>query len=153
MKVCVLIIFIMMPFISKIGDWALSWTDGNERLQIAFSMMIFPLIMNCIQYYIIDSFIKKDESSSSAHERLPTEDPDEGPGRYDDQARPGDDHHGHEDDDEVDDEITEAQKRKQATESEYDPDTDGQAPTIAGSGSSRQTELGTNLPTELYPKE
>lgn len=43
------------------GDWALGWTEGNERLQIIFVMMLFPLIMNALQYYIIDSYIKKDE--------------------------------------------------------------------------------------------
>ncbi|KOS18954.1 Vacuolar membrane protein [Escovopsis weberi] len=59
MKICVLIIFIMMPWISRVGDWALRWTEGDEKLQVAFVMMIFPLIMNAIQYYIIDSFIKK----------------------------------------------------------------------------------------------
>lgn len=58
MKICVLIIFITMPWISRIGDWALRWTDGNEQLQIIFVMMLFPLIMNALQYYIIDSFIK-----------------------------------------------------------------------------------------------
>ena len=64
MKICVLIIFLTMPWISRIGDWALSWTDGNEELQIVFVMMLFPLIMNAMQYYIIDSFIKGENSSS-----------------------------------------------------------------------------------------
>ncbi|KAK8126353.1 FK506-binding protein 2 precursor [Apiospora kogelbergensis] len=73
MKICVLILFLVLPWISHIGDWALGWTEGNERLQIVFVMMLFPLIMNAMQYYIIDGFIKKQESD---HERLPTEDPD-----------------------------------------------------------------------------
>ncbi|KAK8019550.1 hypothetical protein PG990_004688 [Apiospora arundinis] len=73
MKICVLILFLVLPWISRIGDWALGWTEGNERLQIVFVMMLFPLIMNAMQYYIIDGFIKKQESD---HERLPTEDPD-----------------------------------------------------------------------------
>ncbi|KAK3495829.1 vacuolar membrane protein-domain-containing protein [Neurospora crassa] len=61
MKFCVLIIFMVFPWISRVGDWALGWTEGNERLQIIFVMMLFPLIMNALQYYIIDSYIKKDE--------------------------------------------------------------------------------------------
>lgn len=61
MKFCVLIIFMVFPWISRIGDWALGWTEGNEKLQIIFVMMLFPLIMNALQYYIIDSYIKKDE--------------------------------------------------------------------------------------------
>ncbi|KAH8762513.1 vacuolar membrane protein-domain-containing protein [Diaporthe sp. PMI_573] len=62
MKLCVLIIFLMLPWISRVGDWALGWTEGNERVQIVFVMMLFPLIMNAMQYYIIDSFIKKPAS-------------------------------------------------------------------------------------------
>ncbi|KAK6064950.1 DUF3661 domain-containing protein [Seiridium cupressi] len=74
MKICVLILFLMVPWIARIGDWALGWTDGNEKLQIVFVMMLFPLIMNAMQYYIIDSFIKKKETD---HERLPQEDSDD----------------------------------------------------------------------------
>jgi STIMATE family len=58
MKTCVFIIFELLPWIVQVGDWALRWTEGNEAIQIAFVMLIFPLIMNAIQYYIIDSFIK-----------------------------------------------------------------------------------------------
>jgi Vaculolar membrane protein. len=59
MKVCVFFLIQLLPFIIKIGDWALRWTEGNTALQIAFVMLLFPLIMNAIQYYIIDGFIKK----------------------------------------------------------------------------------------------
>lgn len=58
MKTCVFIIFELLPWIVQVGDWALRWTEGNEAIQIAFVMLIFPLIMNGLQYYIIDSFIK-----------------------------------------------------------------------------------------------
>ncbi len=58
MKTCVLFIFNILPWISRVGDWALRWTEGNEALQVVFVMLLFPLIMNAIQYYIIDSFIK-----------------------------------------------------------------------------------------------
>ena len=51
--------FLMLPWIARVGDWALGWTEGNEKLQIVFVMMLFPLIMNAMQYYIIDSFIKQ----------------------------------------------------------------------------------------------
>ncbi|KAJ5123486.1 hypothetical protein N7448_009583 [Penicillium atrosanguineum] len=59
MKICVFFLIQLLPFIIKIGDWALRWTEGNTALQIAFVMLLFPLIMNAIQYYIIDGFIKK----------------------------------------------------------------------------------------------
>lgn len=58
MKICVLFIFLVLPWISKVGDWALKWTEGDEVLQVIFVMFVFPLIMNATQYYIIDSFIK-----------------------------------------------------------------------------------------------
>ncbi|GKZ67844.1 hypothetical protein AnigIFM50267_002396 [Aspergillus niger] len=60
MKVCVSFLIEVFPFIVKIGDWALGWTEGNTAIQIAFVMLLFPVIMNAIQYYyIIDHFIKK----------------------------------------------------------------------------------------------
>ena len=35
----------------------LRWTEGNEAVEIAFVMFIFPLLMNGVQYWIIDNFI------------------------------------------------------------------------------------------------
>jgi STIMATE family len=64
MKTCVFIIFELLPWIVQVGDWALRWTEGNEAIQIAFVMLIFPLIMNALQYYIIDSFIKNSKTTS-----------------------------------------------------------------------------------------
>ncbi|KAI5466300.1 vacuolar membrane protein-domain-containing protein [Mariannaea sp. PMI_226] len=154
MKICVLIIFIMMPWISKVGDWALSWTEGNEKLQIAFVMMIFPLIMNAMQYYIIDSFIKKKETD---HESLPTEDSDEQRrGRYDDiedvtaRARLVD---GESDSESDDEEAAKRQSRPQSKDSEYNPAVDGDDDrTIVGSSSSTRHAPGKVSP-ELFPKE
>ncbi|KAL9112559.1 MAG: hypothetical protein Q9227_003130, partial [Pyrenula ochraceoflavens] len=59
MKFCVFLIFELLPWIIRVGDWALRWTEGNTAVQIAFVMLIFPTIMNAAQYYIIDTFIKK----------------------------------------------------------------------------------------------
>jgi hypothetical protein len=61
MKACVFLIFTLCPWIVLVGNWALRWTEGNEAIQIAFVMLIFPLIMNALQYYIIDSFIKNNK--------------------------------------------------------------------------------------------
>lgn len=70
MKLCVLLIFLIIPWISQVGDWALRWTEGNEKLQVFFVMMFFPLIMNATQYYIIDTFIKdKNPHNEDADER------------------------------------------------------------------------------------
>ncbi|KGO64851.1 Protein of unknown function DUF3661, vaculolar transmembrane [Penicillium italicum] len=59
MKICVFFLIELLPFIVKVGDWALRWTEGNAAVQIFFVMLLFPVIMNAIQYYIIDIFIKK----------------------------------------------------------------------------------------------
>lgn len=75
MKICVLIIFLVAPWISRIGDWALRWTEGNEALQVIFVMLVFPVIMNATQYYIIDSFIKNQKPPE--HEQIPSDDPDD----------------------------------------------------------------------------
>ncbi|KAE9964297.1 hypothetical protein BLS_006941 [Venturia inaequalis] len=58
MKFCVFLLFHLLPWLGWVGDWALRWTEGKEWVQITFVMLIFPLIMNGMQYYIIDSFIK-----------------------------------------------------------------------------------------------
>jgi hypothetical protein len=62
MKLCVLAIFALLPWIAWVGDWALRWTEGNTALQITFVMFVFPLIMNALQYWIIDNFIKDAEN-------------------------------------------------------------------------------------------
>ncbi|KAI0443624.1 vacuolar membrane protein-domain-containing protein [Xylaria telfairii] len=152
MKICVLLIFLILPWISHVGDWALGWTEGNERLQIFFVMMLFPLIMNAIQYYIIDSFIKMKETG---HERIPQEVDDRDP--FDDGF--GDDS----DDGSISGESTESVlmsrpagfKDKKGRDGkngreEYDPDLDGQ--TVVGSSRS-QGEGSKLLPTELVPHE
>lgn len=159
MKICVLLIFVMMPWISQVGDWALKWTEGNEKVQIAFVMMIFPLIMNALQYYIIDSFIKKKEDGGDA-ERLPTDDPDEQMALYGDEPRDGSDCHDHENEftEAVEDDELSLRSKGAAhgSENEYDPSMDSDAQTIFGSGSSQhnsQFESGKMVSPDLYHKE
>lgn len=162
MKLCVLVIFVTMPWISKVGDWALSWTEGNEKLQIAFVMMIFPLIMNALQYYIIDSFIKK-----------PITEGDDGADANDDERgefrplRPNAedlDSDADADDDEaplVDKAGTKTKvvrARNKGTgrkgDEEYDPELDGDAHTIIGSSSSATgAKPPVPVTTDLLPKE
>lgn len=82
MKICVLIIFLVAPWISRVGDWALRWTEGDEALQVIFVMLVFPVIMNATQYYIIDSFIKNQKPEG--HERIPDGDSEAGDSHDDD---------------------------------------------------------------------
>jgi hypothetical protein len=51
-----------------VGDWALRWTEGNTALQITFVMFVFPLIMNALQYWIIDNFIKETVDADHRYE-------------------------------------------------------------------------------------
>jgi len=80
MKICVFFVIQMLPFIVKVGDWALRWTEGNTAIQIIFVMLLFPVIMNAIQYYIIDTFIKKQipvdhNSPDEVHDGMLDDDP------------------------------------------------------------------------------
>lgn len=155
--------FLILPWISKIGDWALGWTEGNEKLQIAFVMMIFPLIMNALQYYIIDSFIKEKKQMDDhhdGHERVPSEDPDERRRLHHGENEGGEDVLTSSEDEE-DDVKNSGRHKKQRRHSrpdedvEYDPDKDGEARTVVESSSSSQRFEPPNkhVQPELYPKE
>ncbi|KAG1891967.1 vacuolar membrane protein-domain-containing protein [Suillus subluteus] len=73
MKMLVVGLFTAWPGISKVGDWLLSWTaiGKGDAFQIIFVMGLFPIIMNILQFWLIDSIVKA--SSSSAE--LPTNSP------------------------------------------------------------------------------
>lgn len=135
-------------------------------LQVIFVMLVFPVIMNATQYYIIDSFIKK-QSHEQEHERIPDEDTDSesGDSAYDnsDRRRSNSIH-------EADPEVLakEDQGRKdssptkppggsggkkprklQTGSKDYDPQYDGESSPVIGSSSSTserdrlvQTEQG-----------
>lgn len=105
MKLCVLAIFAFLPWIAWIGDWALRWTEGNTALQITFVMFIFPLIMNALQYWIIDNFIKDEDHSN---------------GRYVVAA-------GEDSDDDTDEEWLERQSRRRDVGIDGDADSDVEA--------------------------
>lgn len=130
MKACVFLIFNLAPWIIVVGDWALRWTEGNEALQIAFVMLIFPLIMNALQYYIIDTFIKNNKPAA-----------EEGQDHNDE----GGEHGGllSSQDDNVEagvpeeEEIKKKEKRTGRLRSQsYDPDKDGEITTPTAESSS-----------------
>lgn len=158
MKICVLIIFLAMPWISRVGDWALGWTEGNEKLQVVFVMMLFPLIMNAMQYYIIDSFIKLKESGEIGDSDGSDTSSEGGGEVYEGIPAVSDE----EEDEVTEDEELDRKKRAAARvapikgpeDREYDPAVDGDSQTVIGSTSSRTPgERGRLLPKELYPHE
>jgi hypothetical protein len=152
MKICVLIIFVLAPWISRVGDWALRWTEGDEVLQVIFVMLVFPVIMNATQYYIIDSFIQN--QTKGTHEQIPSEDPDEAYDAARD-AIPYVESAGSDADDENDPEVTSktkskkerassstshGQKRLQIARKDYDPLLDGESSSTTVVGSSSTTK-------------
>lgn len=156
MKICVLIIFLVLPWISKVGDWALRWTEGDEALQVIFVMLVFPVIMNATQYYIIDSFIK---NQNPEHEFLPDEVEDEEDSYADPHRGSSDEvHSGDEEDPELkakEQEVRVQHKGKGSgsgaakpkglkTGGEYDPMFDGEdsPSTVVGSASSGEQAKG-----------
>ncbi|KAF2007695.1 hypothetical protein P154DRAFT_516513 [Amniculicola lignicola CBS 123094] len=142
MKFCVFLIFQFLPWIAWVGDWALRWTEGNEALQITFVMFVFPLIMNAMQYWIIDGFIKEQGSSAEGGDGA----------RYEGVA-------GEESDDESDEDWLERHRRERGLDGgdddieqadggklkeanpmpipvrEYDPEVDGMGSGEGGRGS------------------
>ncbi|KAI8377858.1 vacuolar membrane protein-domain-containing protein [Radiomyces spectabilis] len=58
MKIIVVAIFHLCPWISDFGRWVLQWTMGNYKLQVVFVMLIFPLVMNIIQFWVVDTIVK-----------------------------------------------------------------------------------------------
>jgi hypothetical protein len=157
MKICVLVIFLTMPWISRVGDWALGWTEGNEKLQVVFVMMLFPLIMNAMQYYIIDSFIKLKETGEALDDDDASETSSEGGGEVYAGIPAGSDGDDESEDEELDRKTRSAVKASPKTgaaeDSEYDPDVDGSQTVIGSSSSRTPAERGRLLPKELYPHE
>ncbi|KAH6853852.1 vacuolar membrane protein-domain-containing protein [Chaetomium sp. MPI-CAGE-AT-0009] len=161
MKVVVLIIFMAFPWLPHVGDWALGWTEGNEKLQIVFVMMLFPLIMNALQYYIIDSYIKKQEAAAMDGDG-PTG--TGGPIAYEELAISESDDSDDEEDEDVSKRLNAERSShvrmerqdsvtgRPSRDGEYDPAVDGDSPTVIGSSSSRISETGV-LPKSLLPAE
>ncbi|EIN11002.1 hypothetical protein PUNSTDRAFT_100938 [Punctularia strigosozonata HHB-11173 SS5] len=58
MKLVVIALFALWPGIFEIGDWLLSWTGDGSNFQIIFVMGLFPIFMNCLQFWLIDSIVK-----------------------------------------------------------------------------------------------
>ena len=105
-------------------------------VQVFFVMLFFPVVMNALQYYIIDSFIK--DQKPSDHEPIPGEDQDDADQRHGGRHRSID----HASDSDTDDEAEPMKKAgvgkalKSGEEDvnlkgepkkidEYDPDRDG----------------------------
>ncbi|KAI9022290.1 vacuolar membrane protein-domain-containing protein [Phycomyces nitens] len=73
MKILVVLLFHLFPSIAVFGKWMLGWTMGNHKLQVVFVMLIFPLTMNTMQFWVLDTIVKHKLNPI----QLSTEDEDE----------------------------------------------------------------------------
>ncbi|KAF9226867.1 hypothetical protein BS17DRAFT_776254 [Gyrodon lividus] len=73
MKLLVVALFAVWPGISAVGDWLLSWTSigDGESFQVIFVMGIFPIIMNVLQFWLIDSIVKASTNPPVVHSSSP----------------------------------------------------------------------------------
>ena len=152
MKACVFVIFQLAPWIVVVGDWALRWTEGNKAVQIAFVMLIFPLIMNAMQYYIIDTFIKDNK---------PAEEEETYQGNEDNEDDRESEECGHEGSQLLGEEGAlkkgprndtqrQTQRPDQQRLTSYDPDKDGQVETSTAESSSTASN-GSDTPVQKKP--
>ncbi|KAK7470301.1 hypothetical protein VKT23_001732 [Stygiomarasmius scandens] len=60
MKFLVIGILYLFPGLFTIGEWLLSWTwtSKGDAMQVIVVMGIFPIIMNILQFWIIDTIVK-----------------------------------------------------------------------------------------------
>ncbi|KDR84044.1 hypothetical protein GALMADRAFT_55406 [Galerina marginata CBS 339.88] len=68
MKTVVVTILILFPGIYVAGEWLLSWTWTGEGdgLQVVFVMGLFPIFMNVLQFWLIDSIVKASSAGEVA---------------------------------------------------------------------------------------
>ncbi|KAG5732909.1 Transmembrane protein 110, partial [Termitomyces sp. T112] len=81
MKIVVIIIIVTVPGIFDVGEWLLSWTriGSGDYVQVIFVMGIFPIVMNVLQFWLIDSIVKastktlalEDGIDATPHDREP----------------------------------------------------------------------------------
>jgi hypothetical protein len=87
MKACVVLLFKAWPGLYRLGDWLLGWLSNRVDAQgspallddsladphsVIFTMCIVPVVMNVLQFLVIDSIIK--DRHRTFFQRIPTTD-------------------------------------------------------------------------------
>jgi hypothetical protein len=57
MKIVVLILFGICPWLEDFGEWVLTWTMGNYRIQVLFVMLVYVIYI-CIYIYDMNILTK-----------------------------------------------------------------------------------------------
>jgi len=65
MKLMVIAILAIWPGLIDVGAWLLGWTGNGGNFQIIFVMGIFPIVMNIVQFWIIDTIVKARDALST----------------------------------------------------------------------------------------
>ncbi|KAI8866897.1 hypothetical protein GQ42DRAFT_127552, partial [Ramicandelaber brevisporus] len=60
MKLTVMLALAIFPFLLRFGQWAMApvYLFKDTRVQIVIVMFIVPLIMNAVQFWLVDAFLK-----------------------------------------------------------------------------------------------
>lgn len=58
MKVGIYIIVVVFPVLVHIAVWLLARLDPYPNVQVTFVLLVFPLVMNIFQYYVVDNLIQ-----------------------------------------------------------------------------------------------
>lgn len=66
MKLLVVALFAVWPGVFKIGEWLLDFLGPSDEIQVIFTMGLFPIMMNIIQFWLIDSIVKSSQAASVA---------------------------------------------------------------------------------------
>ncbi|KAN0140526.1 vacuolar membrane domain containing protein [Lactarius tabidus] len=74
MKMLVVALVSFWHVLSDIAAWLLSWLGNGDTVQVIFTMGLFPIFMNIIQFWVIDSIIKVGGVGGLS---TPSEEPDE----------------------------------------------------------------------------
>ncbi|CAL1700369.1 unnamed protein product [Somion occarium] len=73
MKLSVVALFALWPGIFKMGEWLLGFLGPSEAAQVIFTMGLFPIFMNVVQFWLIDSIVKANAQNTSL--ALPSDTP------------------------------------------------------------------------------
>ncbi|KAJ1019428.1 hypothetical protein NDA16_004545 [Ustilago loliicola] len=65
MKMAVLIVLAIFPFLYDVGSWILGLFGSHKDFQVLFSMALFPLAMNVLQFWLIDSLLRHNPYTSA----------------------------------------------------------------------------------------
>ena len=75
MKVVVTILFAIFPFLFAFGEWVLDLFGERRNVQVLFVMCLFPLMMNTIQFWLVDTLLRHDPVKSKySHKANSSED-------------------------------------------------------------------------------